>query len=767
MATGGLANWFSFRRMGVGQKCALIALPFLVPIAGLLYQVISQNDKDIGIATAEARGLDYVRPLRKLTFAVAAHRDAVNRVKNGDKAADADRVKAAAAVAEAVAETDKIDAKLGAEFKTPETKRWAKFKDEWAALTAGGDKLDAAANFQKHSELIAGLLDLVQDVWEFSNLILDPVADTYYLQDVMLGRVMFGAEELGKIRGITAGVLTRAAKGQAITEQEKIDLNILLGQAESTKAAIDKEYKRGVDANPALLKGKMEPAALDYIAKTDGFLAKTREIVDGEKSKLTPAEYAALGSLAIAAIGKVYDDYDPLEVDLLERRANGYRRVNYYAVAATLIALLVVALVAFLVARNITGQVRNLTNLFDRIETGDYQTRAAVLSGDELGQMTAALNRTLDKTLVLIQSSDEKNEIQRSIMKLLDEVGGVADGDLTRDAEVTADMTGAIADSFNHMTDQLRKIIGSVQNTSIQVSTAANQIHAASDHLAKGSENQAEQIVNTSAAIDEMAVSIQQVSENAVTSSTVAQQALTNAKQGNAAVRNTIDGMNRIREQAQETAKRIKRLGETTQEIGQIVQLIDDIADRTSILALNASIQAAAAGDAGRGFGVVAEEVERLAVRSTEATKKIAALVKAIQSETTEAVAAMERNIQEVVGGSKVANQAGQSLGEIEAVSVRLAELIQSISLAAKQQARGSDALAKAMAEISRITQQTASGTKQTAESVSDLARLADDLRGSVSKFKLPNGYTAAPASMIRPSGANGAGPRSNTLASR
>ena len=345
------------------------------------------------------------------------------------------------------------------------------------------------------------------------------------------------------------------------------------------------------------------------------------------------------------------------------------------------------------------------------------------------------------RTLTLIQSSDEKEAIQRSIMKLLNEVSGVADGDLTKDAEVSADMTGAIADSFNYMIEQLRGIIGNVQHATLQVSSAANQIHTSADGLVKGSESQAEQIVRTSAAIDEMATSIQQVSDNAALSSTVAQQALTTARQGNAAVRNTIDGMGRIREQAQETAKRIKRLGETSQEIGQIVQLIDDIADRTSILALNASIQAAAAGDAGRGFGVVAEEVERLAVRSTEATKKIAALVKAIQGETGEAVAAMEKSIQEVVGGSKVANQAGDSLQEIETVSMRLADLIQQISLAAKQQARGSEALARSMTDISQITRQTATGTKQAANSVDSLAKLAEELRHSVSTFRLPDSW--------------------------
>jgi len=330
--------------------------------------------------------------------------------------------------------------------------------------------------------------------------------------------------------------------------------------------------------------------------------------------------------------------------------------------------------------------------------------------------------------------------MQASVMKLLDEVSGVAEGDLTAEAEVTADITGAIADSFNFMIGQLRDIISGVQEVTLQVSSSANEIQTTAEHLAQGSEAQAVQIADTSTAIEEMAVSIQQVSETTALSATVGEQALANAQQGAKAVQDTVEEMNRIRDQVQETAKRIKRLGESSQEIGEIVQVIRGIAKRTSILALNASLEAAMAGEAGRGFAVVAEDVKRLAERSTEATKQIEALVRTIQNETNEAVAAMEATTQEVVEGSELADQAGQALTEIEGVSHRLAELIQSISLAAKQQARGSEALAKSMGEISEVTQQTAAGTKQAAVSISNMALLADELYGSVSTFQLPGG---------------------------
>jgi twitching motility protein PilJ len=234
------------------------------------------------------------------------------------------------------------------------------------------------------------------------------------------------------------------------------------------------------------------------------------------------------------------------------------------------------------------------------------------------------------------------------------------------------------------------------------------------------------------------------VSETSAQAAAVAEQALANARTGADSVGKTIQGMTAIRGQVQETARRIKRLGESSQEIGEIVQLIGDIADRTSILALNASIQAAMAGEAGRGFAVVAEEVERLAERSAEATKRIGTLIKSIQGETVEAVSAMEATTREVVAGSTLANDAGRTLGEIEAVSNRLSELIQSITLAAKQQARGSESVAKSMTEISEVTQQTSAGTKQAAVAIRNLAELADELRESLDRFRLPQRRAAA-----------------------
>jgi len=348
-----------------------------------------------------------------------------------------------------------------------------------------------------------------------------------------------------------------------------------------------------------------------------------------------------------------------------------------------------------------------------------------------------------DRTVKARLSADEEklqNERnQQAIIRLLDEMEGLADGDLTANATVTEDFTGAIADAMNFTIDQLRTLVSTIKDSVGKLSNATTETQNISIELAQASRNQAQEITGASAAINEMAVSIEQVSANASESTTVAEKSVEIAKKGGEVVRNTIQGMDTIREQIQETSKRIKRLGESSQEIGDIVSLINDISDQTNILALNAAIQASMAGEAGRGFAVVADEVQRLAERSGNATDQIEALVKAIQTDTNEAVISMESSTAEVVHGARLAQDAGVALEEIERVSTSLADLIQNISNAARQQAASAGHVSNTMNVIQEITNQTSEGTANTANSIGKLAELADELNDSIAGFKLPD----------------------------
>jgi twitching motility protein PilJ len=326
---------------------------------------------------------------------------------------------------------------------------------------------------------------------------------------------------------------------------------------------------------------------------------------------------------------------------------------------------------------------------------------------------------------------------QAAILRLMNELQSVAEGDLTQEATVTEDITGAIADSVNYTVEELRSLVGNVQNTATRVAQTTAAVEGTSTELLAASTEQLREIRETGQSVLDMAGRINQVSSQAQESATVARQSLIAAESGLAAVQNAIGGMNSIRDQIQDTSKRIKRLGESSQEIGEITELISDITEQTNVLALNAAIQAASAGEAGRGFSVVAEEVQRLAERSGDATKQIAALVKTIQTDTQDAVAAMERSTQGVVEGAKLSDTAGTALSEIDAVSRKLADLIEQISQSAAREADSANVVAGNIQHIFAVTEQTGEGTRSTAQQVRDLSRMAEELRQSVSRFKI------------------------------
>lgn len=401
--------------------------------------------------------------------------------------------------------------------------------------------------------------------------------------------------------------------------------------------------------------------------------------------------------------------------------------------------------------KDLSTYLSEKADIADRIARGNLSGMIVPRSeNDRFGQ---SFQHMVDELQGIVQTQDERNSLQESILKLLAEVSEVAAGDLTVQAEVSSEMTGEIAEAFNSMTRELCSLIKQVKDLTNQVSTSSNSINDTTEQLARGSEAQASQIARITSAVSNMAVQIQEVSGNASLSAQVAGESMNNARYGSKAVQDNINAMNGIRKQVQETARRIKKLGERSQEISHIVQLIDDLSERTSLLALNASLQASAAGEAGRGFAFVAEEVERLAERSNHLTQKIATLAQTIQIETKDVVASMEETIHEVVVGSTLADNAGQALVEIDKVSTRLAGLIESISESAKRQAHTSEDISNAMANISKVTALVNEGSSRAAKSAKKLVELSDDLRGSVAPFKLPEDIApavAAPQSSLR-----------------
>jgi len=390
----------------------------------------------------------------------------------------------------------------------------------------------------------------------------------------------------------------------------------------------------------------------------------------------------------------------------------------------------------------LTDQARALADEYATL--GEGQLWPSLAAGIALAAATLlvlfliGLNLYVAQRRRALETAQINQRNQEAILRLLDEMSSLADGDLTVETTVTEDVTGAIADSVNFAVEALRDLVSGVNSTARQVAAQAQETEATTTQLAEASEHQAREIRTATDTINEMAASFDEMAKRSSESAEVAQSSVKIANRGADMVRQTINGMDQIRDQIQDTSKRIKRLGESSQEIGDIVELINGISEQTNVLALNAAIQAASAGGAGRGFAVVADEVQRLAERATNATRRIETLVQTIQSDTSEAVTSMEATTTQVVSGARTAEDAGEALESIEKVSNDLAKLIQDISTQAQQQSQNAGKIARLMNSIRDVSIQTSEGTSSTAKSVVSLADLVRDLRDSVSDFKLP-----------------------------
>lgn len=431
---------------------------------------------------------------------------------------------------------------------------------------------------------------------------------------------------------------------------------------------------------------------------------ETATIVDNMVRGLDSATVAEMEKLTAAVEGKMQAD---LAVGRQAAESTTQQDAIIFAVAVTM-AVAIILLFSFPIRKGVGRSVQHINTMRDEAE------------------------KTRDEA----EQQNKRN--QQAILRLLDEVADLADGDLTKKPVVTEDMTGAIADSLGYAIETLRSLVGAINTTAGQVASEAAATQEKALQLTTANDQQSQEINIAGVSVAEMTQSIEKVSQDAVASSLVAKQSLGIAKKGAQTVQDTIQGMETIREQIQETSKRIKRLGESSQEIGEIVGLIHGIAYQTNILALNAAIQASMAGEAGRGFSVVADEVQRLSKRVSNSTKQIESLVKAIQTDAGEAVISMEKSTSGVVSGTRLAQDAGKALAEIEAVSVNLDHLIEGISDAARQQFTMAGRVSGTMKMIQDISTQTSTGTREAAASIGQLTGMSDDLKKSVAGFKLP-----------------------------
>lgn len=615
-----------------------------------------------------------------------------------------------------------------------------------------GDKL-ALNQMQESRDRVANNLDVLENGGKYEGRTIEPTGEASAAQlalvvkawrtsEMASTQILSNKEVLAQLGSLIAGI--NAGNNDLLDTAERLVMLKLQAAAPAADLAASaqlvmltqrlaksaNELMTGASINPevAFLLGKDANTFRNLIVKlesaTDPKKPQSAEMLQTIKALAATFSDTDLGVSSILSrlqkLGMiksseqvVFRDSELMkkELETLQESYNAersVRNVNFtlLTIAAALVLLFALAIV--------------------KVMVDDHRARTGVAESDKELAETQGL-----------KAKQVNDQNQAAILRLMNELQEVADGNLTVQATVSEDMTGAIADSVNYTVEELRVLVGKINSTAQSVSDATDKARGTSDMLLKLTEQQSIEIKSTGESVLDMARNITEVSNRAAASSNVAQRALVASQQGQQAVQASVQGMNAIRDQIQDTSKRIKRLGESSQQISEIVELITNITEQTNVLSLNAAIQAASAGEAGRGFTVVAEEVQRLAERSAEATKQIAALVRTIQTDTQDAVVAMERSTQGVVEGARLTDAAGAAITDVSQVSQELAEIILNIANSTRGQADQAQTVAQAITKILAVTEQTSSGTRDTAQSTEALAVLANELKKSVARFKV------------------------------
>ena len=736
----------------LGPKLGILAVIALLMTAFPFYQFYNSEQAKVDFAKREISGVEPVRAVIKVSQQLAAHRG----LSTAGILGNAESASALPAKTAEIGELIKnVDVKLAEFGEVSVTAEWERLKKEWANVSTGSmsKTMLYTANFDAHTALIKGLINFIELLADTSQLSLDPDAHTYFMVQAAITELPKDYDLLGQARGFGTALLQDAlakrtdpvamksdpSRVGVFSTDDRTRMQLILDLQTYFAGSSANFFNKAIREMPRI--GTKLQADLKTTADVQKDLPSLtrKQFLTSAAPTLTPAEYFAQYTTSMKSVAKLNDSSLDVLRDELEIIASGHRQFQLLisALVAGFVAL--GALVGYFIARNITGTVNSLQKSVEKVRGGDFEALSAVTSKDEVGDLGRTVNSLLqERVAALAKAEKENDQLNNSVIGLLGTVADLSQRDLTVRAPVTEDIIGTLGDSVNQLTDATTSVLRDVTKIAGVVEHASKRVKAQSDAIN-------EQATAERATVEKLVTNLQmategmgRVAELAQSSNRAASDASASTANAMNTVQNTVRGMDAIRDTISEMEKRIKRLGERSQEISQIVGLINTISERTHVLSLNASMQAAMAGDAGRGFAVVAEEVQRLAENSRQATAQIASLVQNIQIETNDTIATVNKTIDQVVQGSEMARVSGEKMRETRETTERLVQLVQSIAESSLGQLKLVEDLRLGAGEITDSTEKTAEQLNAQNQVTSSLVTASQKLVESVSVFKLP-----------------------------
>jgi len=732
-ASGGLLG-----NLQIGTKLALNTALLLVPLGVVVGLVVSQQNQDIRFAQTERGGVTYLVPLSNLLQNVQKHRGASSGLLGGNASFKQTVTDSAAAASTALTQLEAVS-KSGDNFAL--SADIAKLRSDWEALKGDVDKgnITAAQSFTLHTSLISeGVLGIISKVGNRSNLILDPSLDSYYTMNPLINILPNLAEQIGQARGTTV----RIAGAKKLTSEDNVNLQLLLRQASTRLEDLQRNFGFAGDANPAV-KAQLEAASKQAELDVNGLISLYNTQVfqsGGIKSSAQSLFAAATGPLD--NLFKLYNQTSGVLDKLLQDRVSSLQRNQLLTLAFVLAAILLALLVVALIARSITRPVRQLVNVVGRVGRGDLSQQATVSTNDEIGTLARQVNSSIDLLRETgrrnVEELERSKQLQSNIGEFLGVTMDISGGDLTKRGKVTEDVLGNVVDSINVMAEELGYTLKDVRSVAKQVGNGSSSVLTSTQSITSSAENTALATAQVAQDVRDVSQSISRMASDATEASEAAQEALEAASLGQQAVDSTLTGMQSIRREVQSISKRIKSLGDRSLEISEIVDTISRISAQTNLLALNAAIEASGAGAAGSRFAVVADEVRKLAESSSQATGRIAGLIKTVQNEVTEVVASVEDGTREVEEGYRVASVAGERLRELSTIAQISARFAQQISSGATEQVAGVARVGEAVGRIAQATELAKISVLEGKSEAEKLQTLAGQLNENLARFQLP-----------------------------